>query len=273
LPADSTILHWGYDDRADYEGTGAFVKAGFPTLVCPGTSGWKRVLNAMDLAERNVRDFADAGLRHGATGLVSTDWGDHGHFNLLACSWHAIAAGAALGWSVDHPVGAALDECVAPWLLGTQDATGLALLRTASRIAEQCETWRLMWMPLHAVAADTTLPSQEEAHEACEHATAFRSWLEHLDTTCHCDVRDLAELALAARFTELFAEKVVLVHNTGRSADGAPATQRVRDHLAERIAQAADAYAQCWRARNKETGLDEILRALSAVAEDLRTGT
>ena len=54
VPRTSTILHWGYDDRADYAGTGTWVEAGLDTIVCPGTSGWKRIINAMDAAERNV---------------------------------------------------------------------------------------------------------------------------------------------------------------------------------------------------------------------------
>ena len=86
LPKELTVLHWGYDDKADYEGTRAFTDAGLETVVCPGTSGWKRILNAMNLAERNIAAFAAAGRKHGATGLLNTDWGDHGHFNSLASS-------------------------------------------------------------------------------------------------------------------------------------------------------------------------------------------
>ncbi len=270
LPPDSTVLHWGYDDRADYEGTGAFEAAGLPAFVCPGTSSWKRVLNAMDPAERNVRNFADTGWRHGATGLINTDWGDHGHFNLLACSWHGIASGAAFGWRADHGAGMAFDECAAPLIFGTQDTLGFTLLREASRIAEQSETWRLLWMPLLAVASDTTLPSRKEATDAHEHAAAFLSWHERLNANRVGDARDLSELALAALFTELFAEKVALVHEVRSLANRTSAATKTRNELAGRIEEASEAFANCWLARNKETGLDDILRALSAVAKDLR---
>lgn len=270
LPSDSTVMHWGYDDQADYEGTGTFVVAGLPTFVCPGTSGWKRVLNAMDLAERNVRDFADAGSRHRATGLINTDWGDYGHFNLLACSWHGIASGAAFGWRADHQTGMVFDECAAPLIFGTQDTMGLTLLRKASRIAEQCETWRLLWMPLQAVSTDTTLPSHEEATEAHEHATAFLNWVRGANANHVREARDLSELALAARFTQLFTEKVALIYEVRSLANRASASTKARNELAARIEEASEAFAECWVARNKETGLDDILRALSAVANDLR---
>jgi len=270
LPTDSTLLHWGYDDESDYEGTAAFVAAGLETFVCPGTSGWKRILNAVELAERNIRTFGIAGREHGATGLVNTDWGDHGHFNLLACSWHGIALGAAVGWTADHPAGGDFDACVGPLIFGTPDRAGLTVLRKASRIGERCETWRLLWMPLRAVCTDMTLPSREAAHAAREHATAFLRWLGQAEATSGGDARDLAELTVAAHFMELFAEKIRLVHEASGRAGNAPSHRNACHDLAERVDQAADAYAACWRARNKETGLDDIRRALSAIAEDLR---
>ena len=32
-------------------------------------------------------------------GLLNTDWGDSGHVNLLGCSYHGLALGAAAGWN------------------------------------------------------------------------------------------------------------------------------------------------------------------------------
>ena len=113
VPKDATVMHWGYDDLADYAGTAEFVEAGLDTIVCPGTTGWKRILNGMNLAERNISTFAAACREHGATGLVNTDWGDHGHFNLLACSWHGIALGAAKSWRADHGTGSEFDSLFA----------------------------------------------------------------------------------------------------------------------------------------------------------------
>ena len=89
LPQNTTILHWGYDERTDYEGTATFVDAGLPTVVCPGTSGWKRIINAMDAAERNISTFAAVGRRCGAIGLINTDWGVWGHSNPSPCPWPA----------------------------------------------------------------------------------------------------------------------------------------------------------------------------------------
>jgi hypothetical protein len=53
----------------------------------------------------NVRNFAIAGRRHNAEGLLNADWGDKGHRNFLGASLHSFAHGAAHAWH-----GKAVDE-------------------------------------------------------------------------------------------------------------------------------------------------------------------
>jgi hypothetical protein len=67
--------------------------------VCPGTSSWNCLFPRVENAERNVTRYAEAGRRHGASGLLNTDWGDHGHYNLQANSWLGYAFGAQQAWS------------------------------------------------------------------------------------------------------------------------------------------------------------------------------
>lgn len=296
LPADSTVLHWGYDDDADYAATGSFVDSGLSTFVCPGTSGWKRVLNAIDLAERNIAHFAKVGKQCGATGLLNTDWGDHGHFNLPACSSHGIALGAAAGWSADHPVGAAFDEAFSRVVLGVEDGTGVALLRKASRtnsgmdssrpecsqgenwcgIAARCETWRLLWMPLRAVRDESSLPEVAEVVEVRSAASDLRRWCEQTIEHAGGDAGDIRELAIASTFSELCAEKMLFAlradeaYDTRRKLSAVSHQPSASASWSEKLMQAGDAYAACWRARNKPSGLGDILQALSVAATDIR---
>lgn len=261
LPHDLTVLHWGYDDKADYDGTGVFTQVGFETYVCPGTSGWKRIVSAMGLAERNIATFAEAGRRFGAKGLVNTDWGDHGHFHPLSCSMHGIATGAALAWRADHPMGKDLDAAGASFdhrfarvVWGVNDATGVALLRNAAAAGDTCETWRLMWLPLEAVRDDATLPTIDAATAMREDAVDFLAWLDRQNRAAFNDPLDHDELAVAARFVELFAEKALFARRTH---------PRDRQAWAEALAHASNRYATNWRARNKSSGLADILAALS----------
>jgi hypothetical protein len=265
LPKDLTVLHWGYDDRADYDGTRAFTDAGLDTLVCPGTSGWKRIINAMGLAERNVAAFAAAGRKHGATGLLNTDWGDHGHFNTLACSWHGIALGAALAWNTDHPIGLEFDKCFARTVLGLGDPAIISDLRQASAIADRCETWRMFWQSIAQIKDDPMLPTIAEADRAAESARRAADLLKHVAPTGFADPRDGNEFIIACEFTELFARKVRLARSAGFSGRDLPAS----GHWPERLPRASDAFAQCWRARNKPSGLRDILNALAVIADDL----
>lgn len=250
LPRDLTVLHWGYDDRADYEGTRRIVEAGLETVVSPGVSGWKRVLNAMDLAERNISGFAHAGKKHGASGLLNTDWGDHGHFNALACSWHGIALGAAVAWQASHAIGDEFDRKFIDWLFEpnvehhADSHNVIALLRDASRIGEKCETWRLLWQPLQQLRDDATKPSLEEAHAAANHAGRAIELLAAFPSGADRD-----ELLVACYATQLFRDKVRLASNERID------TQSARHHILE----IAESFSKCWHARNKSSGLNDIL--------------
>ena len=313
LPRDSTVLHWGYDDNAAYSETSTFTDGGLTTFVCPGTSGWKRILNAMGLAERNITRFAAEGLSTGATGLLNTDWGDHGHFNPLACSWHAIALGAALAWNANHPTGSPFDESFARTVLNVPDARGIEHLRAASKLAEECETWHLFWKPARGVEMDAALPSADAIEEMRRHASAFLRWSAGINRAGTASAQDLRELRVACTFLELFGDKVTMLHKRFRSetrralgqsrpvagpvaarsahgSDSPPAEQDILSAAAapgtrhgndksrsaaewkERLAEASASYADCWNARNKPAGLNDVLRAFSGAAEDFETG-
>jgi hypothetical protein len=274
MPPSSTVLHWGYDDNADYDGTAAFVAAGVDTFVCPGTSGWKRIINAMGLAERNIATFAAAGAKHGAVGLLNTDWGDHGHFNQLACSWHGIALGAVLGWKADHPIGDAFDRLFARRILNTDDPTGVRLLRGAAALADRYETWRLLWMPLHDVVGELSRITPEEADDARRHAEAFRSWSSALSPEDEYAAQDLRELDVACRFVGLLADKIDASHrvklkSTTTAASRESITQPALSWL-ENVIEATAGYGECWRARNKPDGLEDVLGATTGATEDLQ---
>ncbi len=99
LPRDMIALEWGYEaDHAFHEHGDIFARSGIPFYVCPGTSSWNsiggRTTNAID----NMRNAAENGLNHGATGYLNTDWGDNGHWQPLPVSYLGFAYGAALGW-------------------------------------------------------------------------------------------------------------------------------------------------------------------------------
>ncbi|RIK93038.1 MAG: hypothetical protein DCC71_24200, partial [Proteobacteria bacterium] len=100
---DFVFLDWWYEAEGDFERVRRFAEHGLAFWVCPGTSSWNCLFPRMDNALANVARWADAGRRHGAGGLLVTDWGDFGHYNLLGNSWLGYAWAAQQAWSGDAP--------------------------------------------------------------------------------------------------------------------------------------------------------------------------
>jgi hypothetical protein len=99
LPKDSVVLEWGYEADHPFEEHGAeFARSGIPFFVCPGTSSWNTIAGRTSNSLANIRNATENGLRHGASGLLNTDWGDNGHTQYLPVSYLGFAAGAAMPW-------------------------------------------------------------------------------------------------------------------------------------------------------------------------------
>ena len=102
LPEDAIALEWGYEADHPFDAHGAaFAAAGAAWYVCPGTCSWNSFAGRTDNAIANLRSAAEAGLRHGASGYLITDWGDNGHLQPLPVSYLGLAAGAAFSWCLE----------------------------------------------------------------------------------------------------------------------------------------------------------------------------
>lgn len=101
IPKDVTMLDWAYGYSHDFETILDFRKAGLKFLACPGTSSWQGLFPRIPQACVNIAGFARAAKKHGAAGLLNTDWGDGGHYNFLENSWHGFLFGAELAWNVE----------------------------------------------------------------------------------------------------------------------------------------------------------------------------
>jgi hexosaminidase len=103
LPRDAVVLEWGYEADHPFDEHGAkFAGTGIPFYVCPGTSSWNTVAGRTENCLGNVRSAAESGVKHGAVGLLNTDWGDRGHLQYLPVSYLGFAAGAALSWCYER---------------------------------------------------------------------------------------------------------------------------------------------------------------------------
>jgi len=103
LDRDLVLLDWWYEADHDFDRVRVFSEHGLEFLVCPGTSSWNTLFPRMANSIANISGYAAAGKRHGARGLLTTDWGDGGHYNLLGNSWFGFAWSAQQAWSGDVP--------------------------------------------------------------------------------------------------------------------------------------------------------------------------
>jgi hypothetical protein len=102
LPRPIVALEWGYeaDHKFDEDGR-LFAESGVPFYVCPGTSSWLSIAGRTDNMWANQQNAAENGLKHGAVGVLNTDWGDHGHLQYLPVSYAGFAAGAGVSWCLE----------------------------------------------------------------------------------------------------------------------------------------------------------------------------
>ena len=101
LPRDAIALEWGYEaDHPFTEHLELFRRAGLEFYVCPGTSSWNSIAGRSDNAILNLARAAQQGQAAGALGLLTTDWGDHGHLQPLPVSYLGLLLGAGFSWNV-----------------------------------------------------------------------------------------------------------------------------------------------------------------------------
>jgi hypothetical protein len=136
-PHDAIIMHWKYDAADDYypqvEGVHA---AGLRQMICPGTSTWNTLFPRLANSRTNIRNFVAAGLRVGALGVLNTDWGDHGHPNMLGSSWYGYAYGASEGWAPGVLADDEFGRRLSVLLFGEHDAS--AVLGAMQALTEAC---------------------------------------------------------------------------------------------------------------------------------------
>ncbi len=101
LPKDAIALEWGYEaDHPFREYSAHFRASNLDFYVCPGTSSWNSLGGRSENTVLNICRAAEAGREHGATGVLTTDWGDNGHLQPLPVSYLGFALGALVSWNV-----------------------------------------------------------------------------------------------------------------------------------------------------------------------------
>ncbi len=265
LPAETIMLNWGYSPDSDFDSTALFTDAGLTTFVCPGTSAWNRVLNDINAADVNIRRQAAAGRKHGAVGLLNTDWGDEGHVNLLAGGWHPLVLGAAMAWNCDGPAEDAFDRACGRQVLGDESGVVIATLRRLVAASDMTRSWPAFCAPLAECVPEDVLTGAklEEWRKLAAEATEVLR--RHAATTVGHQA-DVNELALCCRLSALVAERFDL----SRRLAGARTPEELLTHFADGCEEIVPEYEAAWRARNKPSCLHEVTAVFKRLAAEAR---
>jgi hexosaminidase len=162
IPDDVTVLDWGYTHNHPFDRIKDFRQAGVPFYACPGTAGWVSLFPRLPEAMINIAEFAAAGRRHGARGLLTTDWGDGGHYNFMEYSWHGYLFGAEQGWNTSADVGSFTTRFVRLFLNSQHPGLAAAITRFGDISHATGPCYMSLWQPIFfAVPADPILHSAE----------------------------------------------------------------------------------------------------------------
>lgn len=128
IPKDTIMLTWAYDPRASFETQIVpFARSGYEFFVCPGVSNWSRILPDFNVARVNIRNFVRDGVKHGALGMINTDWEDDGEA-INAVKWYCDAWAAECAWNGSTTPLADFDRRVGAVLFGERgDRFGQAI--------------------------------------------------------------------------------------------------------------------------------------------------
>ena len=90
LPEDILLLDWSYESIPHYDTLDALSASGRPFWVCPATSSWTTLFPRMENAVANTHDYVQQGIAAGATGMLLTEWGDGGHYQMPSNTWLSL---------------------------------------------------------------------------------------------------------------------------------------------------------------------------------------
>lgn len=245
LPNDVEYLNWWYETEVYEENIELFNKLGKTQIVCPGTNSWHGFSELAEKEEINISKMTELGKKHGATGVLNTNWGDFGNPCSIELAMYGLVFGAEKSWNVATKADASFHNNV-DFLL-YKKIGAYEYLRRLSNVQAQ-----ISWMDFirsysnlqFPKKMEVTLPSEKTVIDAQETCVDLKEILEREEWKCDEFRREMlcsAEAVLV--LTELFAK--IAGYSIERKSD---------------TSQWLKKYRQIWIEKNKESELREIER-------------
>ena len=274
LPRDVVALEWGYEAEHPFDEDGAaFAKSNIPFYVCPGTSSWNTIAGRTDNMLNNISNAAENGLKHGAIGLLNTDWGDNGHWQYLPMSYLGFAYGAATSWSLD--ANRNIDLARATSLFAFDDTTGAlgklaydlgnTYLQPGIEIHNSSVLFRILQMPLEKIRKDLNgLTPQVLAQTE-----------QYIDNTMRHLSKVKSQRVDAQLIAEEFESAAEILHHACQRGLLALETdvrqqKKLKRELAKDLQRIIAKYDHLWHARNRHGGFKESVARWKKLGKDYK---
>jgi N-acetyl-beta-hexosaminidase len=100
FPKDVILLDWIYEGDANFDNHAKLMQTtGLRFCLCPGTSSWGSLTGRSDNMAKNIYNAAACAIKYGGLGIITTDWGDLGHWQYISTSFPGFAYTAYYSWS------------------------------------------------------------------------------------------------------------------------------------------------------------------------------
>ena len=263
LPKDIVLLNWEYGAGVTDKQSVLFGSKPNPWYNCPGVWGWSKFANTIDSGCKNIRAMVDYGKKNNAIGILNTDWGDYGHINPLAGSFHGMALGAALSWNTAGPDDPSFDRMVSMTEFSDPSGKTASLLRELGGLS--CR-WRVMIEGFDSPSA-LKLP-QELIANTCRRAPVIQKELELLRKKAPASHRiDYDEFIWSARAVALNGRLSLFARRRHDNKLGHKNAAELKQFARDMRALAKE-YTVIWRARNKESELFRIAEIMEGIAKE-----
>lgn len=154
---DVTVLTWNYTKEANEEIVKVIESAGLRQIVCPGTSSWNRFVEELDRSVSNITGLARYGYKHGAKGLLNTNWGDFGNICSWNCELYGMVVGAECGWNPDGEINGDFEMAASLLLYGSEDKNIIKIIYDMGMCERTCDWMEFMyWYSANTAEGRTT---------------------------------------------------------------------------------------------------------------------
>jgi len=251
MPRDVVALIWCYEHDDDFAiRAQAHVQAGREIWVAPGTSNWCTITSRTWNRRGNLDRAAKEGLAAGARGMLTTEWGDHGHHQQWPLTLFGLADAAQAAWTG----GGGYDAAAAGLHLFDSAELGLWLEALGGADEDLCRgldpaTWRrqngtALFYDLHTPFCQDPNPSELPAWRGiADRLGALETAMPATGGLIERECRHSVQLARYA------ADRACQRRIANGPLERLPFSERLAPLLAE--------YRRLWLARSRYGGLED----------------